>query len=214
MFGESFDVTMNVKNNAADDRTVHVTLTATVISYTGVPQNVIKSQTSTIVMATGKDGFVSMVVGVDEYLDKLVEMCHIKISCMCRVEATNEFYCRSDDFCLLKPHIDIKIPNECEINKEIEVEACFLNPLPRCLTKCEFSIQAALLQRPLTIKQGDIPVGGNGKLLLKLPAKALGDKEIIVSFESKELSALSGTARTKVVTTQTKVIDFKQQETQ
>lgn len=50
-----------------------------------------------------------MVVKVEDYLDKLAEMCHIKISCMSSVEETKQFHCQSDDFRLLKPHIELKV---------------------------------------------------------------------------------------------------------
>ena len=50
-----------------------------------------------------------MDVSVDEYIDKLVDMCNIKISCMAQVEDTKQFYCDSDDFRLYKPDLDIKV---------------------------------------------------------------------------------------------------------
>lgn len=50
-----------------------------------------------------------MTVKADEYLDKLVDMCFIKISAMVRVDETNQFHCESDDFRLIKPDIMVKV---------------------------------------------------------------------------------------------------------
>ena len=55
------------------------------------------------------EGKVTMEVKATDYLDKLVDMCLIKISCMVRVQETNQFHCESDDFRLLKPDISIQV---------------------------------------------------------------------------------------------------------
>lgn len=45
----------------------------------------------------------------EEYLDKLVDMALIKISCMVRVMETNQFHCEEDDFRLIKPDITVEV---------------------------------------------------------------------------------------------------------
>ena len=45
MYGEPFDVKMRVTNNSTKERTMKVTMTATVVFYTGVPVRKIKSET-------------------------------------------------------------------------------------------------------------------------------------------------------------------------
>lgn len=54
-------------------------------------------------------GEVKMNVGVDEYMDKIVDMCNIKISVMARVVETKQFYCESDDFRLCKPDLTVEV---------------------------------------------------------------------------------------------------------
>ncbi len=54
-------------------------------------------------------GEVKMTVKTDEYLDKLVDMAVIKITCMVQVIETNQFHCEADDFRLLKPDLIIKV---------------------------------------------------------------------------------------------------------
>ena len=48
LYGQPFDVVLKVTNNSKEARTVKVTLTATVIYYTGVPVREIKSETYTV----------------------------------------------------------------------------------------------------------------------------------------------------------------------
>ena len=138
-----------------------------------------------------------MNVSVEEYIDKLVDMCNIKISCMAQVEETKQFYCDSDDFRLCKPDLLIKVwcqliscltnykysslnkacyssipliclhksvakcfalqaPPAVKVGEEYDVEVSFTNPLPRALTKCEFQIEGASLQRPVVQKHKSV----------------------------------------------------------
>lgn len=48
MMGEDFDVEIKVKNNGKVQRKIDVTLTASVVNYTGVLQKLIKSLTTSV----------------------------------------------------------------------------------------------------------------------------------------------------------------------
>lgn len=50
-----------------------------------------------------------MVVKADEYLDKLVEYCIMKLYAIASVEETKQTWADEDDFQVLKPPIDIKV---------------------------------------------------------------------------------------------------------
>jgi len=46
----------------------------------------------------------------DEYLEKLVEYCNMKIYAIATILDTNETWGEEDDFQVLKPNLDIKVP--------------------------------------------------------------------------------------------------------
>ena len=46
--GQPFDVTFNITNHSVEQRTVKLTLTAQVVHYTGVPGNLILSESYTV----------------------------------------------------------------------------------------------------------------------------------------------------------------------
>lgn len=56
-------------------------------------------------------GYVTMTIMADEYLEKLVDMAHIQTSCMVQVTETNQYHCQTGDFLLLKPHLNIQVPD-------------------------------------------------------------------------------------------------------
>lgn len=194
MMGQPFDVKLKVKNNATEKRNVKVTLTATIVYYTGVPVTNIKSELYGAKVDPGATGEISMKVEVKDYLDKLVDMCNFKISCMVRVEETNQFHCESDDFRLVKPDLLVQVPESVTVGEEYEAVISFNNPLNRALTKCEFSVEGAGLQTPLKIKSNTIGPHAEGKTSIKLTARRVGEREIVASFDSKEIADLSGSA--------------------
>lgn len=53
MIGEPFDVTVTANNKSEEERTVKVTMTATVVFYTGVPVKVIKKETYNVKAPAG-----------------------------------------------------------------------------------------------------------------------------------------------------------------
>ncbi|ELU14710.1 hypothetical protein CAPTEDRAFT_122859, partial [Capitella teleta] len=152
MVGKPFDVKMKISNQSSEERTVKMTLTVQVVYYTGVVACVIKKEAHSVKCKPKADGEVKMKVTVNDYLNKLVDMCIIKMSCMARVVETNQFFCESDDFRLIKPDIMVKAPSVVKTDEAYEVEAAFTNPLNRSLTRCDFTIEGASVQKLLHFK--------------------------------------------------------------
>ena len=55
-----------------------------------------------------------MTILAEEYLDKLVDMAHIQMSCMVEVKETNQYHCQTDEFRLLKPHLNIQVTSSID----------------------------------------------------------------------------------------------------
>lgn len=198
MIGQPIEVVLKVHNKSMDLRNVKATLTGSIIYYTGVPVKSIKSETYNVKVPSGADGEVKMTLKVDDYLDKLVDMANIKMSCMVQVKETNQFHCDSDDFRLLKPELTLKAPAEVKVGEEYEVEVSFTNPLPRSLTKCEFEIEGAGVIKTQKFKHNTIGPHAEGKVVAKVTARKAGQREIVASFDSKELADVCGSTLIKV----------------
>lgn len=199
MMGEPFDVRMMVTNNSKETRNVKVTLTATIVFYTGVPVCQIKSETFTIEAPEASGGEVKMEVAVKEYLNKLVDLCNIKISCMAQVMETKQFHCASDDFRLLKPELDVDVPMQVQVGEPYCVTVSFTNPLPTSLTNAVFTLEGAGLQKPVKIKQKNVPSKKEATMKTTLTARRIGKRELVVGFDAKEIASVTGQATINVV---------------
>ncbi|CAH1779163.1 unnamed protein product [Owenia fusiformis] len=192
LVGQPFDVVLKIKNKSAAERTVKATLTARVVHYTGVPAEIVKSESLNIKLEAAAEGKVEMKVDPSDYLGKLVDMCMIRMNLMASIIETKQVHCESDDFRLIKPDIDIKAPDAVNVAEEFSVEAKFINPLPTPLTNCEFTVEGPGLQKPVKVKIASVPSGAEAKLeAQKYTPRRPGDRKLIVSFHSTELSDMS-----------------------
>lgn len=55
----------------------------------------------------------------EEYLDKLVDMGHIQMSCMVQVTETNQYHCQTEEIRLVKPQLNIQVTNA--VNRELKM---------------------------------------------------------------------------------------------
>ena len=67
MFGEPFDVSLKVTNTGKDERNVKLTLTASVIYYTGIPVSKIKTETFTLNAPSKSGQFTFIIIEVFKY---------------------------------------------------------------------------------------------------------------------------------------------------
>ncbi|XP_064598834.1 uncharacterized protein LOC135465525 [Liolophura sinensis] len=190
--GEDFDVTLKVSNKSGAERTVAIKITADVVYYTGVPACKIKTDHFEIKLKPNTSEDVVMPVKKSEYLDRLVDHCNLRFSCMAKVMETKQTFADQDDFRLLKPELTITAPDEAHVGEAFEAQVSFTNTLPVALTGCVLNVEGPGLQKPLSLPQANIPANQTMSTTVRLvPAKA-GFRQIIVSFDSRQISMVDG----------------------
>lgn len=126
--GESFNVTVNIKNKCKHVRKIKAVLSAGSVFYTGVKAHTVKKAQGEFTMKphTSQYSFSELVFAVsifircpaeqlmmkvtaDDYLDKLVEYCILKLYAVASVTETNQTWADEDDFQVVKPKIDVRV---------------------------------------------------------------------------------------------------------
>ncbi|XP_074644522.1 hemocyte protein-glutamine gamma-glutamyltransferase-like [Tubulanus polymorphus] len=199
LIGEPFEVSLRARNITGDNRTVNVTLTACVVYYTGVIACKIKTQRYNVKVQPYTDDEIIMTVAADEYLNKLVDQAAIKISCMATVEETKQVFTEQDDFRLSKPDLKISALEEVKVGSKLTCEISFANPLNTRLTKNFFFIEGPGLQRSRKITIGDVLPHSEAHLTVDLYPRRTGFRQLIASFNSKELTAVTGQCHVNVI---------------
>lgn len=198
-FGNDFEILLKIKNTSKEERTISGCISTSSIHYTGVPANKIKTVELNAENVPAKsEKVISVKVTFNEYLPQLVEQCHMKMSCMCRVLETKHTYVHQDTFRLLKPDILIKAPATGKIGQLIKANVSFTNPLPCTLTYCTLTVEGPGLQEPSVLKQSIVESKQTFMTTIEFLPRKVGVKELVVAFNSRELAMVEGSCEITV----------------
>ena len=97
------------------------------------------------------DKVLSLKVTFDEYYESLVDHCHMKMSCMCKVKETKHTFVDQDTFRLVKPEITIKVRGQRSflqkmpcLYKVVETKHTYVDQDSSRLVKPEITIKVRL----------------------------------------------------------------------
>ncbi|RLU19411.1 hypothetical protein DMN91_007968 [Ooceraea biroi] len=197
--GDPFSVTVTIKNKSTETRTIQAILSAGSVYYTGVKAHLVKRASGDFVLRPNAVEQLRLTVTIDDYLDKLVEYCIMKLYCIATVKETRQTWADEDDFQVLKPSIDVKIEGEPVVGQPSTITLSFKNPLKRTLTKCEFNYAGPGLSRNKTLVFRDVEPEEDVYVEHQLVPQKPGEQKIIATFTSKELVDITGCATVDVL---------------
>ncbi|CAC5397823.1 TGM1 [Mytilus coruscus] len=194
-YGKDFEISLKITNNSSETRTFSGCINTSSMFYTGITTKRVKKLViEKEKIGANKSKELSLKVTFDEYYNKLVDQCHMEMSCMCQVLETNQTYVDQDTFRLIKPDLTIKMPDNGKIGKMMKVEVSFTNPLPCALTDCELTVEGIGLTKTQVFPQSIVPSNQVFMATVDfLPTKA-GLRELIGSFNSRELAMVDGSS--------------------
>lgn len=131
-------------------------------------------------------------VTVDDYMDKLAEQCEFDLCELFTVKETRQTSVKNINFRLVKPELTLKAPAEGEVGKTFKVDVSFTNPLPVSLSCCELSIEGPGLQKPIVYKKRNVGSHATYTDQFEFTPAKKGNREIIVSFNAKEIEMVEG----------------------
>ncbi|KAG5310071.1 TGMH glutamyltransferase, partial [Acromyrmex insinuator] len=197
--GEPFAVTVNIKNKSDETRTIQAILSAGSVYYTGVKANLVKRASGDFVLQPNATEQLRLTVTLNDYLDKLVEYCIMKLYCIATVKETRQTWADEDDFQVLKPNIDVKIEGDPIVGQPSTITLSFKNPLKKTLTNCQFNYAGPGLSRNKTLTFRDVGPEENVYVEHQLVPQKPGEQKIIATFTSKELVDITGCATVDVL---------------
>jgi transglutaminase 1 len=107
--GEGFCVVVHMKNKSDQVRSIKAILSAASVFYNGVKANMIKKEEKDVALQPKSEKTFRMTIQADEYLEKLVEYCNMKLYAIASVNETRQTWTDEDDFEVLKPKIDVRV---------------------------------------------------------------------------------------------------------
>ncbi|KAG8305606.1 hypothetical protein J6590_067085 [Homalodisca vitripennis] len=198
--GEKFSVSINIKNDSEEVRTIQASLSASSVYYNGVKAHLIKKASGVFKVQPKSSEFLKLTVKADEYLEKLVEYCIIKFYTIATVMETRQTWAGEDDFQVIKPTVQILVERELPLGLSARLAFQIKNPLKKKLTKCKFSYEApGLIKKAHNVPYRDIGPEAEATWEIMFTPMFAGPHKLVATFDSKELTDITGSVSVEVV---------------
>ncbi|XP_043209562.1 hemocyte protein-glutamine gamma-glutamyltransferase-like isoform X1 [Amphibalanus amphitrite] len=194
MIGQPFHVDVSIVNNAEEERTIKVSLHANSMYYTGIKaMDIVTDPVQEFVLQPGHTEKMVVEITPEQYMDKLVDYCMVKIYAMASVTETRQAWSEEDDFVISKPKLSIQLDGPCVVGQQCLVNFSFVNPLSVPLTDCMFSFEGSGLIRPSVSKlRSTVQPGATFTHAESFVPRVSGEKTIVASFQCRQLFDIEG----------------------
>ncbi|XP_052816995.1 protein-glutamine gamma-glutamyltransferase K-like isoform X2 [Mya arenaria] len=195
-----FSIALRVTNAASVPRTVDMHLNALSCRYTGIANSDLKDSSSSSVLEPKESQEVCLSMKCADYIGSVDSDSHVNAYVTAHVRETSQRFVFQEPLWIEKPHIEIKTEGSAHVGKSFDVVVKLVNPLTVPLTGCHLNIEGPGMQRISSIKvKKPIAPGEELRETIQMKPRRLGRKEIIVNFQCKQLSDVTGVIELDVV---------------
>jgi len=198
-FGEGFTANLDVENKSDNVRTLETIVSCCSLFYNGVPAHRIKVARGRFSLKALEKDSVRLVVNAADYLGRLVEYCHLKVTCLTRVIETGETWSGEEDFLLDKPRLSLLLEGEAFRRRQVKVQVTFRNPLDEELTQCYFLFEASGVVRKARQPFRDVAPGEEVSTELTIQPRRAGSTLLLVRFNSAEMVDVNGSLSIRIL---------------
>ncbi|CAG5125634.1 unnamed protein product, partial [Candidula unifasciata] len=191
--GATFEVSLSVKNNSNEQRTISSGLIiVSTMYYTGkLSRQLKKLDFQGLVLSPGEENLQTIQVTEDEYFDSLEDFGMLNVNATATINETSQNFITNKTYSLRQPRLTIQAPRQAVVNQTFNVEVSFLNPYKtRSLTDCWLQLDSVVSFMQFEV--GNLNPGATLKASLPVAATKAGDHDIIMALQSKQLKGITG----------------------
>ncbi|NXC74463.1 TGM3 glutamyltransferase, partial [Anhinga anhinga] len=180
--GKDLNLILVLANLQSDAKTVHVNMTAWSTVYTRRPVHEIWKDSISVTVSPKEEKQFPIKIPYPKYQQQLTTDNMIQVTALCHVEGGIQVLVQRD-INLDNPAIDIQILGEAKVNKEVEVEVTFTNPIDTEVTNCVLQVEGnGLLKQILEINVPPVKASETSSTKFKLIPAETGPKHLLVNF--------------------------------
>ncbi|XP_012943258.1 protein-glutamine gamma-glutamyltransferase K [Aplysia californica] len=197
--GENFEVVARVKNISNEKRSVYGRLTVLSSFYTGIPGKRVKGQQFTVDVNPNEESDLILEVTKSDYLSKLNPEASLKAYASLHVTETEQQFAQTQAFTLVKPFLDITVPDVIKAKEVCTGTVTFTNPLDHNLTSGVINLEGASVMSADTFSISK-PIKPNETVTydFKICPRRAGNREVEATFTSDQLSGVDGSVEFNV----------------
>ncbi|NXV21578.1 TGM3 glutamyltransferase, partial [Cepphus grylle] len=180
--GKDLNLILVLANLQSDAKTAHINMTAWSTVYTRRPVRGIWKDSISVTLSPKEEKQFPIKIPYTEYQQQLTTDNTIQVTALCHVEGGIQVLVQRD-ITLDNPTIDIQILGEAKVNREVDVEVIFTNPIDTEVTDCVLQVEGSdLLRGILEIDVPPLKAGENSSTKFQLIPFEAGPKHLLVNF--------------------------------
>lgn len=194
------EIELKMVNNSEEPRIVEVYMIVVATKYTAVPLIELKDSNSTNVLEPRKDSVSSLNLKGTEYLSSLDADSHISLYVMATVKETSQVYLKREIYRVEQPNLELKTEGSAVVGKPFDVIVKLVNPLSVPLTGGSLCMEGPGMVKPSSVKiKKSIGPNEEFRETIQVKPRRAGRREIIASFQCKQLCNVTGVVEVDVV---------------
>ncbi|NXK21483.1 TGM3 glutamyltransferase, partial [Arenaria interpres] len=180
--GKDLNLILVLENLQSDAKTVHVNMTAWSTVYTRRPVREIWKDSMSVTLSPQEEKEFPINIQYTEYQQQLTTDNTIQVTALCHVEGGIQVLVQRD-ITLDNPTINIQVLGEAKVNREVDVEVIFTNPIDTEVSGCVLQVEGSdLLRGILEIDIPPLKAGEQSSTKFKITPFETGPKHLLVNF--------------------------------
>uniref|UniRef100_A0A8C3JGG9 protein-glutamine gamma-glutamyltransferase n=1 Tax=Calidris pygmaea TaxID=425635 RepID=A0A8C3JGG9_9CHAR len=180
--GKDLNLILVLENLQSDVKTVHVNMTAWSTVYTRRPVREIWKDSMSVTLSPQEEKQFPINIQYTEYQQQLTTDNTIQVTALCHVEGGIQVLVQRD-ITLDNPTVDIQVLGEAKVNREVDVEVIFTNPIDTEVSNCVLQVEGSdLLRGILEIDIPPLKAGEQSSTKFKITPFETGPKHLLVNF--------------------------------
>ncbi|XP_009927341.1 protein-glutamine gamma-glutamyltransferase E isoform X1 [Haliaeetus albicilla] len=197
--GKDLNLILVLANLQSDAKTVHVNMTAWSTVYTRRPVHEIWKDSIPVTLSPKEEKQFPIKISYTEYQQQLTTDNTIQVTALCHVEGGIQVLVQRD-ITLDNPAIDIQVLGEAKVNKEVDVEVIFTNPIDMEVTDCVLQVEGNdLLRGVLEIAIPPLKASEKSSTKFKLIPFETGPKHLLVNFSCDKFADIKNFKMVNVI---------------
>ncbi|NXF08996.1 TGM3 glutamyltransferase, partial [Smithornis capensis] len=180
--GKDLNLVLVLANLQSDAKTVHVNMTAWSTLYTRKPVHEIWKDSISVTLSPMEEKRFPIKIQYDKYQQRLTTDKTIQVTAICHVEGGVQVLVQRS-IALDNPAIDVQVLGEAKVNKEVDVEVVFTNPIDTEVMDCVLQVEGCdLLTGVLELRIPPLKASEKSSTKFKLIPSEAGLKHLLVNF--------------------------------
>ncbi|XP_065610719.1 protein-glutamine gamma-glutamyltransferase E-like [Cyrtonyx montezumae] len=197
--GKDLSLILVLANLQSEVKTVQVNMTAWSTVYTRRPVREIWKDSISVSLSPEEEKHFPIKISYAEYQQQLTTDNTIEVTALCHVEDGMQVLVQRH-IALDNPAIDIQVLDEAKVNKEVDVEVVFTNPIDIELKDCVLQVEGNdLLRGILKIDVPPLKAKEISSTKFKLIPFETGFKHLLVNFSCDKFADIKAFKTVKVI---------------